>query len=338
MERRPRDQVRHWPQGLRDLLVNLPDGHWFYEGFERLNRTPQPEEILAAMPAPGLLRDVEDMTDDEDEEANGEGEEEVEEAMEGGLSDDGDNREHRRISSHSVQSTDTVYPLTVNEVVVPNANALSVNTRHVNHVVVEEPVVPLHDFNYDRMHVPLHQAMPSAHRASADPDADIVTPLTFYDRMILIDNFRNEILRDWVNDMLASDGLGQFRLAEGRLEYNAIDGIIRAHAARYNLPYVGHDAEIHHHWRRGTYEAEYTIVVDNEVFSGTAAELEPMLCGLRYALWVYWAVRPRMRSDTVLRWFANNGYTGFYCEIAWHLLPLDLWLDLWRERRASRRG
>jgi hypothetical protein len=57
-------------------------------------------------------------------------------------------------------------------------------------------------------------------------------------------NFRNEILRDWVNDMLVSDRLAQFRQTEGRLEYDAIDQIIRAHAARYNLPYVSHNSEM----------------------------------------------------------------------------------------------
>jgi hypothetical protein len=241
MQQEQQDQVRHWPQGQLELLLNLPDGHWFYEAFERLNRTPQPEEILAPVPAPGLVRDVEEMSDEGNE---GGDEAEDEEGTGRDLEDDGSNREHRRISSHHIQSTDTVYPPTVNEVVVSNGNT-SVDYRHVNHVVVEEPVVALHDINYDRMHVPSQQAMPSVIRASATLDADIVTPLTLYDRMILIDNFRNEILRDWVNDMLASDGLAQFRLTEGRLEYDAIDQIIRAHAARYNLPYVSHDSEIH---------------------------------------------------------------------------------------------
>lgn len=335
MQREEQDRVPHWPEGHLDLILHLPDGHWFYQAFDRLARTPQPQELLAPVPAPGLIAEVEDMSEEEGLGDDGRDEGEMEEGLENGLDDDGDNREHRRISSSSVQSTDSVIPLTVNEVVVPDT---SVAYRHVNHVVVETPVVPFHNFNNDSMHVPSHQAMPTIPRESVVLDADIVAPNNFYDREILIDNFRNEILRDWVNDMLAADGLGQFRLAEGRLEYDAIDQIIRNHATRYNIAYVGPDAEIHHHWRRGTYEAEYTIVVGNEVFSGTASELEPMLCGLRYALWVYWAMRPRVRSHTVLRWFVYAGYGGFFCEIAWHYLPLEIWLDLWRERRASRRG
>jgi hypothetical protein len=75
--------------------------------------------------------------------------------------------------------------------------------------------------------------------------------------MILSDNFRNEILRDWVNDMFAREGLGQSRLAEGRLEYDAIDGIIRVHAARYNLPYVVMTRRSTIPGPRGTVEAEY---------------------------------------------------------------------------------
>lgn len=115
MQREHQEQVPHWPEGQVELLLELPDGHWFYEAFDRLNRTPQPEEILAPVPAPGLVRDVEEMSDEGDEGGD-------EEGMEEGLDGDGDYREHRRISSHSIQSTDTVYPLTVNEVVVPYAN------------------------------------------------------------------------------------------------------------------------------------------------------------------------------------------------------------------------
>lgn len=85
----------------------------------------------------------------------------------GGLVDNGNNSEHRWISSHSVQSTGTVYPLAVNEVVVPDPNT-SVEYRHVNHVVIEEPVVPLHDINYDRVHVPSRHAIPSVPRVSAN--------------------------------------------------------------------------------------------------------------------------------------------------------------------------
>lgn len=64
------------------LLLDLPDGHWFYEAFERLNRSPQPEEKLEQVPAPGLVRSVEEMLGEGDEEGD---EAEDEEGTEGGF-------------------------------------------------------------------------------------------------------------------------------------------------------------------------------------------------------------------------------------------------------------
>lgn len=93
-----------------------------------------------------------------------------------------------------------------------------------------------HDFDHGSTHMPNLQTMHSVARLSAELDADVDPPLALSYRRILIDDFRNETLHEWVNDMLAADGLSQFRRTEAGLEYDAIDGTNRAHAASYNLP------------------------------------------------------------------------------------------------------
>lgn len=80
------------------------------------------------------------------------------------------------------------------------------------------------EFDHGSMHMSNHQTMLSVTRVSADLDADVDAPLALSYRRILIDDFRNETLHEWVNDMLAADGLSHFRRTEARLKYGAVDG------------------------------------------------------------------------------------------------------------------
>lgn len=280
----------HWPEGQAERILELPTGHWFFQAYDRFTRTPEPQEISAPEPPPGLVRptdaEVMQVIDQLLEEARAEGEAGRQEMVEEGPRDGWDVGEHCRVPSNVTQSTDSItVRLTVEEPVVPDVSA---DPRVVNHAIVEDPVVPLHRLNGD---VNLDMPMPEppqvrlpAIRLRVDPDSDIVYPHDVHERNNLVRMFRDEILRDWVNDMLAADGLGQFRLAEGQVQYDAIDQIIRAFAAQHGIPYVGTDAIIHHHWMRGSFEAEYDIVIGHEFFRGTAEQLEPLMCGLRYAL------------------------------------------------------
>jgi hypothetical protein len=44
------------PNEHLNVVRGLPNGHWFFNAFDRLRRTPEPEEILAEEPAQGLVR------------------------------------------------------------------------------------------------------------------------------------------------------------------------------------------------------------------------------------------------------------------------------------------
>jgi hypothetical protein len=46
----------HFPNEHLNVVRGLPNGHWFFNAFDRLQRTPEPEEILAQEPAHGLVR------------------------------------------------------------------------------------------------------------------------------------------------------------------------------------------------------------------------------------------------------------------------------------------
>lgn len=99
MRRRGQDQVRQWSQGQLELLFILPDAHWFYEDFKRLNRTLRPEGISASGLDNDLDRDVHAISDDGDEEMK---KGKIRKKW-SGFGSAGKNRDHRRMSSRGVQ-------------------------------------------------------------------------------------------------------------------------------------------------------------------------------------------------------------------------------------------
>jgi hypothetical protein len=43
----------HWPENQTALILNLPSGHWFFQKYDRLTRTPRPDETLHRSLPPG---------------------------------------------------------------------------------------------------------------------------------------------------------------------------------------------------------------------------------------------------------------------------------------------
>jgi hypothetical protein len=171
-----------------------------------------------------------------------------------------------------------------------------------------------------------------------DVDHDIQFPYDIEDRQALIDSFRKEILRDWINGIFELAGLAQFRiLPNADLDYAEIDRVIRDHAAANNLPYVTMNNIKSHHWVAINYECRYVVSVDRRTFTGTAAELEQILCGFKYALWQYWASRPRVKKENIQRHLYHVGLAGWAREVMWHYLPTPLFIEAWRARQAARR-
>jgi hypothetical protein len=169
-------------------------------------------------------------------------------------------------------------------------------------------------------------------------DADIVMPDDLQGVQDLHQRFRQELLRDWINDIFEAQGLAQFRLPlNADLDFAEIDRIIRQHAAANDLPYVQMENINKHAWLPVTFDAVYRIRVNRRSYYGTADHLEQQLCGLKFALWKYWAYRPRVHQETIERHLSHVGTEGWFRQIMWHYLPMPTFLTLWRARRASRR-
>lgn len=304
----------HWPEQVDGLILNLPVGHWFFHTYDRFLRTPQPDEIVAAEPPADLIRlneqEIQDLI--------------AAEVREAGVED-------RRVEGRDVGGP----------------------ARDINHAIVVDRVsrhAERHAFSSDGNHecqaegynlvAPIPQRLPPPPVVQPIIDADIIIPHNGIEAASLIRNFRNEILKDWIEDMLLYHGFGQFRMVGREINYAEIAAIIRQWAMRHRTPYVEPFNVKKHQWlaANGEYDCIYYIHVDNMVYHGTAEELEGELCGLRYALWCYWKDRTRVQQRTIVRYMVNQGYNGWYREIMWHYLPLADFLRLWRQRRASRRG
>jgi hypothetical protein len=173
-----------------------------------------------------------------------------------------------------------------------------------------------------------------------DPDADIAEPNSPQERVALVRRFRQEILRDWINDVLVEHGLGQFRLVGADLDFRQIDNIIRDHAATHGQTYVTLNNIRRHDWHPVSRDLLYTMEVNGSRRKGAGEDHEGDFLGFRYAAWLYWGRRThnRVRPFNVLRYLRWNGVDGFFRELVWPFLPTTLFLALWRSRRASRRG
>lgn len=297
------------------MILNLASGHWFFQEYDRLTRTPRPEEIAARTPPVGILvptrHDIPRFPLPEPAPSLPAGE----------------NRPDARNVNHAVVQRPDVPPVSD---LMHNNNDQYTDGRS-NLQVVRDPNNP--------MRVVIHQSLVGYHHHLLDHRS---TP-TFFpreaaDHANLIRSFRHEILRDWMNDLLQANGLGQFQLRGRGLDYAEIDVLIRNWAVAHDRPYAVPNDIKSHGWDPETHNCTYHIVIGNFAYDGTAEELEPEICGLRYATWTYWSFRPGVHQRCVVRFMEANGYQGWFKEIMWHYLPLEEFLRLWRQRRASRSG
>ena len=175
----------HYPHNARAQIYNLPVGHWFFLAYERLARTPEPEEVMADRPPADLIRPSElelhvalwniSRAGEENDE-NGEGAIRGE-AREVEVDDGEDNEGHNR---REVYHVEVLAPAPVQE---PQANQLIVHDFYIE--------LPTNTLQVD-----------------------------------IVNRYRHEILRDWINDIFATNGLGQFRLNGDYVNHDEISTIV----------------------------------------------------------------------------------------------------------------
>jgi hypothetical protein len=167
---------------------------------------------------------------------------------------------------------------------------------------------------------------------------EIVTPENQCARRTLIDAFRREVLHDWIQDALAENGIHNPHISALEIHSIEVDEAINNLGFVHGRPYllVGHF--IRHDWHPRSGDCIYTVQTPAGRERGSAEGLETRFSGVRYAVWSYWGERGHVRRDNVVRHLEMMGRHGFYQILMWPWMEEEVWLSMWRNRRASRRA
>lgn len=194
-------------------------------------------------------------------------------------------------------------------------------------------------------------AIPSVSQPKADENAklenennrqrnliEIVTPENQCTRRTLVDAFRREVLHDWIQDALAENGVHNPHISALEIHSIEVDEAINNLGLVHGRPYllVGHF--IRHDWHPRSGDCIYTVQTPIGRQRGSAEGLEIRFSGVRYAVWSYWGERGHVRRDNVVRHLEMMGRHGFYQILMWPWMEEEVWLSMWRNRRASRRA
>jgi hypothetical protein len=166
-----------------------------------------------------------------------------------------------------------------------------------------------------------------------------ITPSQDQDsRQILVDEFRREVLQDWIQDTLAENGIHNPTLTALDIYSIEVEEAIRNLGLVHGRPYLLFNQFIRHDWHPRSGDCIYTVQTPSGRQRGSAEGLEVSFSGVRYAVWNYWGERGHVRKANVERHLLMMGRHGFYQILMWPWMDEEVWLSMWRNRRASRRG
>jgi hypothetical protein len=166
----------------------------------------------------------------------------------------------------------------------------------------------------------------------------IVEPHNARDRVQLATAFRHEVLHDWVYDTLISNGIIDLQVTAHQLHQAEIEGAISNFGRISGQEYVLVENIIRHDWHHASNDCLYTLSLPSGRVRGTAENLEERFAGVRYAVWQYWGNRGYVRQHNVRRYLDAFPRPSFYQTILWPFPENEEWLQLWEERRVSRRA
>jgi hypothetical protein len=188
---------------------------------------------------------------------------------------------------------------------------------------------------------PLPPADPHCHNEAAnnmndDINDELYIPCNTADHRTLVHQFRNEILHDWIADDRAQ--LGLFEPFDAHQHDMAELGIALQNNNKLgNKIYISTAQILRHDWDRRA-DCQCTIEISGRKHRGSGELLNHQFAGVRRAIWQYWKARPRVNPDHINAYVEAHGAHGYFRVVMWHHLPAERWIQLWRQRRISRRA
>ncbi|KAJ9121115.1 hypothetical protein QFC24_005097 [Naganishia onofrii] len=167
------------------------------------------------------------------------------------------------------------------------------------------------------------------------PNAVAADPLS---RLLLVEQFREEMLQEMMQEELNRNGITQHQVCAHEHHRTQLDEAVLNDGRINGRPYLVVEHITRHDWHPATGNCIYTVGTYGGPPRGSAETLTSHYSGVPYAIWEYWGKRTRVRPNCANTYVDNFGTNNFYRAIIWPWLDDERWLNLWRSRRASRRG
>lgn len=191
----------------------------------------------------------------------------------------------------------------------------------------------------------LSQAHLQVNNAVANPmqyviDEQLYIPRNPGETRELTRRFREEILHDWMADDRAQLGLHepfdahQLDMADLGTALQSGDNTLNGKL------FITQTNIIRHDWieYNEQHDCIYTIRALGRRYRGSAELLNHQLAGVRRAIWQYWESRTRVNPEYIRAYVEGHDPFGYFRAVMWHLLTPEKWIDLWQQRRTSRRA
>jgi hypothetical protein len=170
-----------------------------------------------------------------------------------------------------------------------------------------------------------------------DLTADIVPSRADHDKVLMVLQFRLEILQKWIRETSQQHGTSM-RIPADEFSVRSLETLIAEQNGKPCKPRLDVHNILGHDWQKGIHRSVYTVNVNGKNQAGTAGELQELFSGVPWVCWESWGGRTRVKSWNIERHFDVHGSFGFFRYIMWPLLETEDWLMSWRIYRTTRRG
>lgn len=163
-------------------------------------------------------------------------------------------------------------------------------------------------------------------------------PQTAEQRAHLVEVFREELAEELVDYGRRGRRAYQRPITAHDLRDSQVTEALSNNGCLNGMPYLLAENIIRHDWHKITGDCIYTVRMHGGPPRANATELEANYAGVPYTIWEYWGQRTRVREAHVTRYVHAFGVDGFHRAVMWFWMNEEEWLELWRQRQASRQG